>query len=171
MGRLVLIGVPAFLLLSALLLAVFSERPWLAGSRIVQPIPFSHKVHAGDHHIPCEYCHAYARLSDFAGIPPVQRCAGCHSSENWRQIQPVKRPWTDYKDSPFEIRWNRVYMLPSFVRFSHRIHVHAGIRCQKCHGPVQEMARIEPTTSINMQFCIDCHTRRHVTRECFVCHY
>lgn len=171
MRNLILVGLPAGLLIIAISLVLFSERPWLPQGGVVQPIPFSHRVHAGQHHIPCEYCHAYARLSDFAGVPPVQRCAGCHSSLNWREIEPVQRPWTDRQKSPFEIRWNRVYVLPSFVRFSHRIHIHENIACQTCHGPVQTMDRIQPVKTIDMGFCIGCHARRKVTRECFVCHY
>jgi hypothetical protein len=90
---------------------------------------------------------------------------------NWREIQPISRPWTDPRKSPFEIRWNRVYVLPSFVRFSHRIHVHAHIACQSCHGPVQDMDRVGPVKNINMGFCIGCHTKKNATRECFDCHY
>jgi len=114
--------------MSAIAIVLFSERPWLPRGGVVQPIPLSHRVHAGLHHIPCEYCHAYARFSDFAGVPPVQRCDGCHSS-NWREIPPVTRPWSDRSKSPLEIRRNRVYVLPSFVRFSHRIHIHEKIAC------------------------------------------
>lgn len=167
----VLVGLPAVLLLAAFMITLFSERPWLPQTGVVQPIPFSHRVHAGQHKIPCEYCHAYARRSDFAGVPPVERCAGCHGSMNWREIQPVFRAWTDPHKSPFEIRWNRVYVLPSFVRFSHRIHIHADVACQSCHGPVQTMDRIEPSKTIDMGFCIGCHTRRNVTRDCAVCDY
>ena len=166
-----LVGLPASLLLAAVLLVLFSERPWLPRTGIVQPIPFSHRIHAGERHIPCLYCHAYARRSDFAGAPPVQRCSGCHSSGNWQGIEPVTRPWSIRHKSPFEIRWNRVYVLPSFVRFSHRIHVHERIACQTCHGPVQDMDRVAPVLNLNMGFCIGCHARKHATRECFDCHY
>jgi hypothetical protein len=158
-------------LLCAVVIAGFSQRPWQPQRVLDQPIPFSHLVHAGEHHIACQYCHAYARLSDFAGIPPVERCVGCHGPLRWRQIERVYRPWTDNRPSPFEIRWNRVYKLPSFVRFSHRIHIHARVQCQTCHGPVQLMETVEPVNQMNMGFCIDCHTRGHVTRDCFVCHY
>jgi Cytochrome c7 and related cytochrome c len=171
MRSVLLVSVPAALLLAGVVITLFSERPWLPRTHIVQPLPFSHRVHAGVHHIPCLYCHAYARISDFAGVPPVERCAGCHASLNWRAIQPVTKPWQDRHDAPFEVRWNRVYVLPAFVRFSHRIHIHNHIACQTCHGPVQTMDRIEPVKTIDMGFCIGCHTRRNVTRDCFFCHY
>ena len=171
MRSLLLLGLPAATLVAGLTIAIFSQRPWLPRRNLRQPIPFSHRVHAGERHIPCEYCHAYARISDFAGVPPIERCEGCHGSLNWRAIQPATRPWLDRRKSPFEVRWNRVYVLPSFVRFSHRIHIHEKIACQTCHGPVQEMDRVEPVKDLNMGFCIGCHTRRNVSRQCFVCHY
>ena len=82
----------------------------------------------------------------------------------------------DYTDvkvvSPYgEIAWNRVYTLPDFVRFAHRPHVLAGVACQECHGPVETMDRIVPVQDINMGFCITCHTERHVSKDCSVCHY
>lgn len=171
MKNALLIGFPAFWLITAILIAAFSQRPWQPARALRQPIPFSHHVHAGTYHIPCLYCHAYARRSDFAGVPPVQRCLGCHSAYNWQSVDRVTRPWAANGKSPLEIRWNRVFKLPDFVRFSHRIHVHAGVSCQECHGPIQRMDRVEPATVINMGFCIRCHTQRHVTRDCFVCHY
>jgi len=63
----------------------------------------------------------------------------------------------DRSQQPFEVRWTRVYTLPDFVRFAHKPHIHAGIECQRCHGPVQEMDRIVPVHEINMGFCLNCH--------------
>jgi hypothetical protein len=166
-----LLGLPIAAVVAGLVIAAFSQLPWLPQRSIGQPIPFSHRVHAGENHIPCGYCHAYARFSDFAGVPPIQRCEGCHGSLNWQGVAPVTRPWSDLAKSPFEVRWRRVYVLPAFVRFSHRIHVHEGVACQTCHGPVQEMDRLEPVKNMDMGFCVGCHTRRHVTRDCSVCHY
>jgi len=44
----------------------------------VQPIAYSHRVHAGDLQIPCLYCHFGAEKSRHAGIPPVNACMNCH---------------------------------------------------------------------------------------------
>jgi hypothetical protein len=149
----------------------FSQRPWAPRFDVQQPIPFSHRIHAGVNKIPCQYCHEYARRSETSGVPPVQRCVGCHGSPNTGGLVPVRAPWTDNNHHPFEIRWNRVYTLPDFVRYSHRPHINAGIRCQTCHGPVQTMDRIRPVHEINMGFCLDCHTKRGATLDCFICHY
>ncbi len=83
----------------------------------------------------------------------------------------MTRPWTDDTPQAFEIQWNRVYTLPDFVRFTHRPHIHAGIECQSCHGPVQTMDRVVPVHEINMGFCVDCHTAKKATLDCVGCHH
>jgi hypothetical protein len=159
------------LVFAGVVVLAFSQRPWLPRSDVVQPMPFSHRVHAGLNQIPCQFCHEYARRSDVAGAPPVQRCVACHGAAMFGGIAPVTRPWTDDAQPPFEIRWNRVYTLPDFVRFSHRVHVAAGIECQSCHGPVETMERIVPVFEVNMGFCVDCHSQRGATVDCVVCHH
>jgi hypothetical protein len=150
----------------------FSERPWLPRANVVQPIPFSHRIHAGVNKIPCQYCHAYAGRSSEPGVPAVSQCVGCHGNEiSGGGIQAVTRPWTDNNRPPFEIEWNRVYTLPDFVRFTHRPHIHAGLACQNCHGPVETMDRVVPVKEINMGFCVDCHTEKRATLDCVACHH
>ncbi len=83
----------------------------------------------------------------------------------------MTRPWTDDTPAAFEIQWNRVYTLPDFVRFTHRPHIHAGLRCQTCHGPVETMDRVAPAFEINMGFCVDCHTKKKATLDCVGCHH
>ncbi|MGH7814832.1 MAG: cytochrome c3 family protein [Candidatus Binataceae bacterium] len=167
-----IIPLAILLIVSGAGVVAFSQRPWAPRTDVTQPIQFSHRVHAGVNKIPCQYCHAYARRSSDAGIPAVSRCVGCHGNGTLGGgIQPVTRPWTDNQRPPFEIVWNRVYTLPDFVRFTHRPHINAGIKCQRCHGPVQTMDRIVPAYEINMGFCIKCHTQRHATLECENCHH
>ena len=161
------------LILAAVFLIAVSQRPWLPRRDVVQPIAFSHKVHAGINQIPCQYCHEYARRSQTAGVPPVQRCVGCHRQVGTQELplSPVTQAWMNARQPAFAIVWNRVYTLPDFVRFAHRPHIRAGIACQECHGPVETMERIQPTKEINMGFCINCHTERHVSKDCVICHY
>jgi len=161
----------AVLLISGATVIAFSQRPWLPRMDVVQPIPFSHRIHAGVNKIPCQYCHEYARRSENAGIPPVERCVGCHGSGITGGIKPVTRAWSDHTQPPFEIRWNRVYTLPDFVKFFHSPHIHAGIQCQQCHGDVQNMDRVVPVKEINMGFCVDCHTQRKASLDCVSCHH
>jgi hypothetical protein len=46
----------------------------------VQPIYYSHTVHAGTNQISCLYCHGTAQDSKHAGIPSVNVCMNCHKS-------------------------------------------------------------------------------------------
>ena len=154
------------------LTAAVAEHPWTPRRGVVQPIEFSHRVHAGEHEIPCQYCHEYARRSRSAGVPPMQRCIGCHrQGVDLPSVRDAHQPWTDDHQLPFQVVWNRVYALPDFVRFSHRPHIRAGVACQECHGPVETMDRVEPAKEINMGFCISCHAARNVSRDCALCHY
>src|SRR5258708_38474880 len=104
----------------------FSERPWAPRTDVIQPVPFSHRVHAGVNKIPCQYCHAYASRSSEPGIPAVARCVGWHGNGiAGGGIQPVTRPWTDQTPAAFEIQRNRVGTLPDFVRFTNRPPIHS----------------------------------------------
>lgn len=162
-----------FLLLAGGLTAALSERPWAPRSGVVQPVEFSHRVHAGDRQIPCQYCHEYVRRSRNAGVPPMQRCIGCHRQvgADESSLLVAHRPWADDRPLPFQVVWKRVYALPDFVRFTHRPHIRAGVACQECHGPVETMDRVEPVREINMGFCVSCHTERNVSKDCSLCHY
>jgi len=169
----VLLPAAVALLLVGVGVAALSQHPWSPRRDVVQPIPFSHRIHAGVREIPCQYCHAYARRSQTAGVPPVQRCLGCHMKVGGEQpvLAAATRPWTDGRRLPGEIVWQRVYTLPDFVHFAHRPHILAGIACQECHGPVETMDRVVPVHDINMGFCLACHTERGVSKDCVICHY
>jgi Cytochrome c7 and related cytochrome c len=169
----VVLPVTVVLLLLGGGVALLSQHPWSPRRDVVQPIPFSHRVHAGVRKIPCQYCHEYARRSQTAGVPPVQRCLGCHQDVGTLRpaVARVTQPWMHASQPPGEIAWKRVYTLPDFVRFAHRPHILANIACQRCHGPVETMDRIEPYYNINMGFCLACHTERHASKDCFICHY
>ena len=134
-----------------------------------QPIRFPHDIHAGKLGMDCLYCHYGAEKSTVANIPPVSTCMGCHkiAAADRPEIQKLTQYWTDGKPVP----WVPVYTLPQHVKFNHKRHVRAGLRCQECHGPVETMDRVEPVREINMGFCISCHDERNVSRDCSVCHY
>lgn len=133
--------------------------PWLndnEGYAPKQPIEFSHKLHAGDNKIACQYCHYGAEKSRHAGIPAVGVCMNCHSvvKKDSFEIAKVKEAF----DKKTSIAWVRVHKLPDFVYFSHERHVKGGrIECQTCHGEVQEMERLQQVSSLNMGWCVNCH--------------
>lgn len=129
-----------------------------------QPIKFSHKVHATDNAIPCQYCHIYARRSQVSGVPPVAICMGCHKliATNLSEVKKVAKFWEEKKPIP----WVKIHDVPDFVRFIHKKHVNAkneiypdGLKCQECHGPIENMHVVEkflPNFG-QMGWCLECH--------------
>jgi len=131
----------------------------------IQPVKFSHTIHAGENQIDCQYCHHTAEHSKSAGIPSMNVCLNCHTvvrdaTRSGRfEINKIHAA----VDSGMPVEWVRVHRLPDFVFFSHQQHVGAGkLDCTECHGPVDEMHVIEQFTDLSMGWCLDCHRTRKV---------
>jgi len=129
----------------------------------VQPIHYSHKIHAGVNQIECQYCHSSARISKHSGIPSLNVCMNCHENiADYNGEEDLEKGYTkdfytneikklykavgwdeetqSYTGDTEPVKWVRIHNLPDFVYFNHSQHVSvAGIDCQKCHGPVEEM--------------------------------
>lgn len=144
-----------------------------------QPIPFSHKLHAGDNHIPCQYCHTGAERSRNAGVPALETCMNCHSVT--RTDRPAIMRVTAAFKANQTFAWQRVYNLPDHVYFDHRPHVRAGVACQTCHGEVETMDQVSRVMLMRMGTCLDCHRDAHAavsagsqitqaSTACFACH-
>jgi hypothetical protein len=133
-----------------------------------QPIPFSHKLHAGDNHIPCQYCHVNPERSRYATVPALNICMNCHSvvAVNKPNIMKV----TEAYNSGKPIDWIRVYKLPDLVYFNHSRHLAKGFDCSVCHGPVATMARIYQFRRLNMGDCVTCHRQNGGPTTCDTCH-
>lgn len=134
----------------------------------VQPIPFSHKLHAGDLKINCNYCHTTVYKSKSASIPSLNICMNCHTyvdkgpSGSTEIIGKIKEAYS--KNEP--IRWIRVHNLPDLAYFNHSQHTTvAGIECQKCHGPIQEMEVVKQYSNLTMGWCINCHRETAVNSK------
>lgn len=140
-----------------------NESKLVSGYHPDQPIPFSHKLHAGDRKMDCEYCHSGARRSPVAGIPSLNTCVGCHKIVN-TDAEPIKKLNEHFKNNePFP--WTLVHKLPEYVRFSHKVHVLAKdaqgqsrLKCQTCHGDVEKMTTVSQEKSLLMGWCVDCHS-------------
>jgi hypothetical protein len=150
------------------------------GYEPTQPIPFSHKIHAGDNQIECMYCHYGADQSRHASIPPTEFCLNCHKQvkTNSPHIKKIAKA----VESGENIKWVKVNHLPDFAYFNHAQHVNvAEIDCQKCHGPVDEMDVYYQHGKLNMGWCIECHRdngiappddhKRAAGGDCSKCHY
>ncbi len=120
-----------------------------------QPVPFSHKHHVTDDGIDCRYCHTSVEKSSFAGIPSTHICMSCHS-RLWTtspMLEPVRLSYQTDKS----LEWTRVNAVPDFAYFDHSIHVHKGVGCTTCHGPIGEMPLTWRANTLYMRWCIDCH--------------
>jgi hypothetical protein len=133
-----------------------------------QPIAFSHKIHAGDNKIACEYCHSYARRAGVAGIPTVQRCMGCHkiTAADKPEVQKLQKYWNQKQP----IQWVKVTSMPDYVYFEHAPHIRSNIRCQTCHGPVETMEQTEEIDALIMSRCLACHRTEKASIDCVTCH-
>ncbi|WP_298493507.1 c-type cytochrome [uncultured Algibacter sp.] len=155
------------------------------GYQPVQPIHYSHKIHAGDNGIDCKYCHSSARVSKHSGIPSLNVCMNCHKSIY--EVSPetateeyskefydgeIKKlyaaaGWDDaeqkYTGEAQPVKWVRIHNLPDFAYFNHSQHVTvAGVECQTCHGPVEEMEVMYQHAPLTMGWCINCHRETDV---------
>jgi hypothetical protein len=120
-----------------------------------QPVQFSHQHHVGGIGIDCRYCHTSVEVSSTAGIPPTKTCINCHS-QIWSTspyLEPVRSSFRD--DKP--LQWLRVHDTPDFVYFNHSIHVKKGMGCETCHGRVDKMPLMKQQSSLQMEWCLNCH--------------
>lgn len=191
------LGVLGLIFLGVLVFLTFlPSLPFLSRSQAAssQPIAFSHKIHAGQFQINCQYCHSEARRSEYAGIPSVTRCMGCH------KITAADRPeikrLAEFFAKQEPIPWVRIYKVPEFTYFPHKPHIRAGVTCQSCHGPVETMDVVVAKTGqslvndlmnlaglpvspppLTMGWCVECHRTMNAKQgkkaplDCFACHH
>lgn len=185
---LVLVTVIVFLLSSAYfvygsLMSVGVDQ----GYEPVQPIHYSHRIHAGSNEIDCKYCHSSARVSKHSGIPSLNICMNCHKSigavadavqqeginefgvDYNAEIQKLYKAvgWDEaeqqYTGKTSPVKWIRIHNLPDFAYFNHSQHVMVGgVECQTCHGPVEEMEVMYQHSPLTMGWCINCHRESNV---------
>ena len=120
-----------------------------------QPVPFSHKHHAGELGIDCRYCHQSVATARFAGMPPTETCMTCHSQiwTNAAMLAPVRESLA--RGAP--LHWRRVHDLPDYVYFDHSVHIGVGVGCSSCHGDVTTMPLTRQAAPLTMSWCLDCH--------------
>jgi mono/diheme cytochrome c family protein len=152
----------------------------------IQPIHYSHKIHSGANQIDCQYCHSSARVSKHSGIPSLNVCMNCHENiAEYNGEEDLEKGYTKdfytneikklYKSVGWDeenrvytgdtepVKWVRIHNLPDFVYFNHAQHVNvAGVECQTCHGPVEEMEIAYQHSSLTMGWCINCHRETNI---------
>jgi mono/diheme cytochrome c family protein len=142
------------------------------GYQPVQPIKYSHQLHAGVMKIDCQYCHGGAYKSKNATIPSLNVCMNCHKTVKTESPEihkiydalgydPATTKYDSTKAKP--IQWIRVHNLPDLAYFNHSQHVKVGkIKCQQCHGPIETMQEVRQYAPLTMKWCIQCHKRTEV---------
>jgi mono/diheme cytochrome c family protein len=129
-----------------------------------QPIQFSHKLHAGQYQINCNYCHTGVYAGKGANIPSANICMNCHNAikRESPEIQKIYKALE--KDEP--IQWVRVHNLPDLAYFNHSQHTNVGgLECKNCHGEIEKMEVVEQRSSLTMGWCIDCHRQTDVNAK------
>lgn len=133
--------------------------PWNTdvGYRPTQPVPYSHKLHAGVDSLAldCRFCHTGVETSPVAGIPPTQTCMNCHNmikaeSEKLALVRESLNTGTP-------LQWVRVHKSPDYVYFDHSAHITAGVGCASCHGRIDEMEIVAQDQPLSMGWCLECH--------------
>jgi hypothetical protein len=120
-----------------------------------QPIPYSHKLHAGDLGMDCRYCHSTVEKGAFASVPPSATCMNCHAAI--RTTSPLLEPLREAVKNDMPVEWVKVHNLPDFVYFDHSAHLNAGVGCESCHGRVDQEAVITQKEPLTMGWCLNCH--------------
>jgi hypothetical protein len=157
LSRLSIFG--AIFLVAGLLwgLATFNRSSYMTQQRVAraQPVQFSHKHHVGELGIDCRYCHTTVETAARATVPPTETCMSCHS-QIWLQspfLEPVRASFRTDRSIP----WVKVHDLPDYVYFNHGVHIQKGIGCVSCHGRVDQMNQVWRESSLQMEWCLDCH--------------
>ncbi|QDU41170.1 hypothetical protein Mal4_55350 [Maioricimonas rarisocia] len=152
--------------LGAVVFAATDPETLNIGHKPSQPVPFSHKTHAGRLKMDCRYCHNTVDKAAFAAVPPTSTCSNCHTGADANGSVSVS---AIHSDSPNLARirqsqatgepvdWLKVHDLPDYVYFDHSAHVNSGVSCVSCHGRVDRMDVVEQVKTLSMTFCLDCH--------------
>lgn len=158
-NKIPVVVVAGLLLLVAGAIAFFSffgsPRYTDVGYRPMQPLPFSHALHAGDLDMDCRYCHHAIESAAHANLPPTQTCMNCHTLilPQSSKLMPVRESW----GTQWPIAWSRVHLLPDYAYFNHSAHLAAGVGCFSCHGNIADMTVVTQSQPLSMGWCLACH--------------
>jgi hypothetical protein len=132
-----------------------------------QPLPFSHKTHA-DANMTCQTCHPNPDPGNSMGIARPSACMGCHKTV--KATSPSIMQLAALAKKNRDIQWTRVYRIPDFVRFSHRLHLKTGNTCEECHGPVATRTQLAIEYDLKQTGCLACHRVKNAPMLCSTCH-
>jgi len=185
------IGIPVFLLLGFVWVIMGMPPHSRIGFAPEQPIHYSHKLHAGDLGMDCQYCHSTVSFSKKAAVPSSNICLNCHATirerynektDEFEPLPQIDKLYNEYIDKGESPQWVRVHNLPDHVRFSHAPHIKAFLEkgqeskeaCKLCHGDIASMEVVTQVKSLNMGYCVSCHREnkdKGAKVNCSTCHY
>ncbi|MGD0499247.1 MAG: menaquinone reductase multiheme cytochrome c subunit QrcA [Bryobacteraceae bacterium] len=164
-----------------------------------QPVDFSHKIHAEKAGLQCEDCHAFRGDGTYAGIPTLDKCAGCHTAP-MGTTQAEKNFIDQYVTPNREPQWASNARQPENVYFPHAAHVKlAKLECKRCHGGQGASDKLRPRLEdringysrdilpvesvfpsrrgqgsaaprMKMDDCVACHRQHGLEHSCLDCH-
>ena len=118
--------VPAILVASLGVLACFvvfafwywgSPKHYVVGYQPVQPVAYSHKLHAGQLGLDCRYCHSAVEKSWFSNIPSGNTCMNCHNQV--AKESPKLALVRDSYNAGQPIPWVQIHMTPDYRSEEH----------------------------------------------------
>jgi hypothetical protein len=149
------VGAVAPLYMTLLVAYGFSPKTLDGQYQPVQPVPFSHALHAGKLGLDCRYCHNTVENAAHAAVPPTQTCMNCHTQIH-RESPNLAKVRESY-ETGMPIEWIKVHKLGDYAYFNHAAHVTRGVSCVECHGRIDQQVVVGQQKSLNMTFCLDCH--------------
>ena len=133
----------------------FSPKNLEVGYQPIQPVPYSHKIHAGNLGMDCRYCHTGVEKSPVAGVPPTETCMNCHATVKKDSLK-LQGVFDSYRTG-LPIPWVRVHKIPDYTYFDHSAHISVGVGCVSCHGRIDQMTEVRAEKPLSMSWCLECH--------------
>ena len=133
----------------------FTQEYTRVGYQPIQPVAFSHEIHAAQLGMDCRYCHDGVEKSWYSNVPTASVCMNCHNQvlKDSPKLELVRESALTGKP----IEWVQIHKTPDYVYFNHSVHVNRGVSCVKCHGQVNHMDEVRHEKSFSMTFCLECH--------------
>jgi hypothetical protein len=133
----------------------FTNKYTDVGYMPLQPVAFSHSIHADQLGVDCRYCHNAVEKSWYSNIPAASVCMNCHNQvlKDDPKLALVRDSYATGKPIP----WVQIHKLPDYVYFNHSVHVTRGVSCVECHGQINKMDEVYKAKPLTMAFCLDCH--------------
>jgi len=133
----------------------FTPKYVRVGYQPIQPVAFSHNIHAGQLGIDCRYCHNAVEKSWYSNVPATSTCMNCHNQvlKDDPKLALVRESYASGKPIP----WVQIHKMPDYVYFNHSVHVNRGVSCVECHGQINHMDEVYHAKPLSMSYCLECH--------------